>query len=70
MTALGDGSSEQTVPQGNATSFVDIVTKICQSPALAARLGEANRQRVERHFSVDSMVDRYLDLYQSLAAAS
>lgn len=44
----------------------DCLTQLIQSPELRQRLGEAGRQTVQQHYSVDSLRDRYVQLFNSL----
>lgn len=60
---LGEGAAIQAVPWGDWDVFVRRVRGILQDRQLAARLGQANRKRVESHFTVDRMVAAYQELW-------
>jgi len=66
---LGDGPTREGIPQvvaaNDKAGFVAAVTAIA---ALARKLGEANRQRVEQSFTIDQAVAAYCRLYESLLA--
>lgn len=55
------------VPVGDRAGFARMTQKILGDPALAARLGAAGRRRVEAEFSLERMIERYAELYRSLA---
>ncbi len=61
--ALGPLADEQAVPGNDDQAFVDTVVRIADDRTLAARLGQANRQRVADHFSLASMIRQYEQLY-------
>jgi glycosyltransferase involved in cell wall biosynthesis len=55
------------VPVGNAMVLARAIRDLVRDPALAVRLGEAGRARVETHFRADTMVAQFADLYEGLA---
>ena len=55
------------VPVKNPPALAQAIRRVVADPALAARLGEAGRTRVELEFGVDRMVDRFAALYEALA---
>ena len=61
---VGDGTTGLLVPAGDADALAGAVGRLCDDPALARRLGEAGRRRVERHFDVRQMVAEYEALYR------
>lgn len=66
ITDADDGRlAPPRAPQALATAIIELL----EQPALAARLGAAARQRVEHDFSLDTMVDRHLSLFEKLLAA-
>jgi len=54
------------VPAGDAQPMAAALLRLARSPAQAAAMGEAGRQRVERDFSMRAMVARYQGLYDRL----
>ena len=61
---LGDLAREQTVAFGASEDFIEQAVSIL---ANAARLSAGNRSRIESEFSLRTMIDRYEQLYSSLA---
>ena len=57
------------VPLKSPPALARALRQVVADPALAVRLGEAGRARVEAEFGVDRMIARFADLYESLAAA-
>jgi glycosyltransferase involved in cell wall biosynthesis len=53
-----------------AEAFAAAALRLLDDPALAARLGDAARQTVERQFSADRMVEDTLDLYVRICAGT
>ena len=51
------------VPVGDPELFADAVLRLLDDGAMAARLGAAARQTIERRFSAERMVQDTLDLY-------
>ncbi len=68
VEALGPAGSRQIVRPDHGEAFAAKVRVILQDAALAAELGQANRARVEEHFSITAMVESYERLYESLAS--
>src|SRR5438094_232785 len=61
-----DGVSGLLVPPGDADALAAAVRRLRDDPALARRLGEAGRRRLQEEFSWDVIVTRWLDLYTGL----
>ncbi len=57
------------VPVGNAMLLARAIRDLVRDPALARRLGEAGRGRVETYFRADAMVAHFADLYENVARA-
>jgi glycosyltransferase involved in cell wall biosynthesis len=53
------------VPPGDPGSLATALARLLQDRALRRRLGDAARQRAEREFAVDTMVDGYMRVYAS-----
>jgi glycosyltransferase involved in cell wall biosynthesis len=68
------GNRELVVPHetgllvkvGDRANLARKIQTLLNDPALAARLGAAGRERIERDFSVEQMVARHADFYRSL----
>jgi glycosyltransferase involved in cell wall biosynthesis len=65
--ALGPLAGAQTVAVDDMELFSRRVLTIAKDPALAARLGQQNRQRVAEHFSLHGMIDQFGQLFEALA---
>jgi glycosyltransferase involved in cell wall biosynthesis len=55
------------VPVGDRRALAEAIRTVVENPDLARALGEGARRRVERDFDLQVMVDRYAELYESLA---
>lgn len=51
------------VPPGDPTALAAAIRTVLHDPGLAARLGEAGRQRVVQHFSAKTMAQHVTDVY-------
>jgi glycosyltransferase involved in cell wall biosynthesis len=61
-----DGVSGLLVPPGDPAALAQALGRLQNDPALARRLGEAGRRRLQEEFSWDAIVNRWLDLYTGL----
>lgn len=61
-----DGQTGSLVPPADPAALAGAVVTLLQSPQEAVRLGAAGRQRAVAHFSRQSNVQAYLDLYTTL----
>ena len=64
-----DGETGLLVPLRTPTALARAIRTIVDDPALARRLGDAGRARVDAEFGVGAMVDQFARLYESLAKA-
>src|SRR5262249_55047575 len=64
-----DGVTGRLVPVGKAAALAQALGGVPGDPEPARRMGEAGRARVEAEFTASAMVDRFADLYESLARA-
>jgi glycosyltransferase involved in cell wall biosynthesis len=62
-----DGQTGLLVPIGNPPLLARAMRDVIREPALARRLGEAGRARVETHFRADTMIAQFAELYENLA---
>ena len=65
---LGEGAAQQTVEISQFHQLPNRIAEIIANPSLANELGRVNLRRSEGHFSLNSMVSRYEELFTSLAA--
>jgi glycosyltransferase involved in cell wall biosynthesis len=61
-----DGETGLLVPAGDPQALADALAALAEQPAVARRLGEAGRERLRRHFSLDKMVGDTELLYREL----
>ncbi|HTO10738.1 MAG TPA: glycosyltransferase, partial [Candidatus Binatia bacterium] len=66
---IEDGESGLLVPRADPAALAAAIERLLDDPALAARLGEAARRRVETRFAPEASVDRLLALYAAVRAA-
>ena len=57
------------VPVGDPAMLARAMMRVIDDPSLARRLGEGGRERVDREFRLETMIDRYAELYERLARA-
>jgi glycosyltransferase involved in cell wall biosynthesis len=60
------GSNDDLVPTGNVERLAQLVVDRMQDPALRKQKGIANQSRARQMFSVESMIEKYKSLYQSI----
>jgi glycosyltransferase involved in cell wall biosynthesis len=65
---LGDDPAGLLVPPENAAAFAAAIDRLLDDPALAAQLGAAAWQRAQAEFDLGKMVEKYLDLFESVRA--
>ncbi|MES2900224.1 MAG: TIGR03088 family PEP-CTERM/XrtA system glycosyltransferase [Pseudomonadota bacterium] len=61
-----DGVTGTLVPAGDPQALAEALGRYAGDPALCARHATAARARIETHYSVDAMLQAYLDLYDGL----
>jgi len=69
VDAVVDGVTGLTVPVGDAPALAEALAEVLGDRALAARMGEAARDRAERDFRQDRLWAELADLYRVLLAA-
>jgi glycosyltransferase involved in cell wall biosynthesis len=58
-----DGVNGRLVPPDDSGALADAVIALMDDPAAAAAMGQAARHDVERHYTIDRMVERFEQLY-------
>jgi sugar transferase (PEP-CTERM/EpsH1 system associated) len=61
-----DNETGVLIPPGNPAAMADAIRTYLIDPGKARRHGEAGRKRVEAFFSISSMVNGYLDVYDAV----
>ena len=54
------------VPVGDVQAFAAALVRLAGDAELAARMGQAGRERHRTHFSYERMIDEYADVLDSL----
>jgi glycosyltransferase involved in cell wall biosynthesis len=62
-----DGHRGRLIPAGDSRALADAFNAYMRSPQMRASHATNARRFVVEHFSLRSMVDRYVDLYESVA---
>lgn len=60
---LSDGDTGQLIPSADPVAMAKAIEAYLDDPAMRLKHGRAGRKRIEQEFSLDGMVQRYLDLY-------
>jgi glycosyltransferase involved in cell wall biosynthesis len=61
-----DGETGVLVPPGDAAALAEALAQLASDAELARRMGEAGRERLRQHFSIDKMVGDTEMLYREL----
>ena len=65
--AVVHGKTGVLVPPEDVGALQKAIAVLIEEPAMRHELGRAGRQRMKDEFSVEIMVERHLELYESLA---
>lgn len=63
-----DGVTGFLVPVGDSAAMGAAILRLSESPGLRAAMGAAGRERVASHFSLSTMVKRYVDAIEQTVA--
>jgi len=66
--AVVDGETGLLVRPGSPAVLADALVSLLQRPESAENMGQAGRRRVERHFSLETMVEQVQTTYSHLVA--
>ena len=64
--AVVDGETGLLVPAEDVAALRDAIAMLLDSSELRGRLGRAGRERMQKEFSIATMVDRHEQLYESV----
>lgn len=64
--AVSDGDNGILVSPGSGDEIEKALKSLFSSPVMRRRLGKAARETIKRGFSIQSVADRYVQLYQEL----
>lgn len=62
------GSSDTLVDYGNISALADLIVQLTNDPQRMQLLGQQNKERAHRLFSVETMIGEYTKLYDRLLA--
>lgn len=63
-----DGVTGLLCPQDDVDAFVTAARQLSNDPSLRQRMGVMARTRVERHFSLEAMINHYVEVYREVLA--
>jgi glycosyltransferase involved in cell wall biosynthesis len=66
---IADGKTALVIPQKDVKRLADSVNKLLANSALRTSLGKAGRQFVLKHFDLDRIAEKYLDLIESTVSS-
>jgi glycosyltransferase involved in cell wall biosynthesis len=64
-----DGETGFLVPRGDVRGFAHALRRLQADGGMARSMGIAGHERVQRHFTIASMIERYDDLFRSVSRA-
>jgi glycosyltransferase involved in cell wall biosynthesis len=67
LEIVADGETGILCEPLNVEAFRGALVKILEDANMRSRMGQAGRERVERLFSYDNMMDQYLQLFQGVS---
>lgn len=65
VTLLKDGETALLVPSQNPDAMAEAIRRLVENPAEARRIGLAGYEMVKRSFSVESMIEKILRVYDA-----
>ena len=63
---IDNGKGGFLCPVGDVKSFAEKINLLAESPKLRREMGEYNRWKVEKYFTIDRMVKEYQDLFEEV----
>jgi glycosyltransferase involved in cell wall biosynthesis len=67
---VADGETGLLAPEGDALALANALERLCEDPALAARLAASGRARARQRFTSDAIAAEFLEVYRSLARSA
>jgi glycosyltransferase involved in cell wall biosynthesis len=65
---IEDGRNGRLVPVASTEAIADACVEFAAEPEIAARLGCAARQTIERKYDMAASLSRYVELYERTAS--
>jgi len=53
-------------PVGDVDAFAERINQLADSPAIRKEMGEYNRAKIEKHFTLDRMISEYRNLFEEV----
>jgi glycosyltransferase involved in cell wall biosynthesis len=63
---VDEGKGGFLCPVGDIDAFAEKINLLADSPKLRREMGEYNRAKVEKMFTLDRMIKEYQDLFQEV----
>src|ERR1035441_4452424 len=63
-----DGRTGVMVPPANSDAIAPVVASYIENPAKISKHGQCGRQKVEREFTLESMISKYTNVYDAVLA--
>jgi glycosyltransferase involved in cell wall biosynthesis len=67
---VSDGCTGYLVPPGDVAAFADRTIRLLRDREMRKRMGEEAKRRVERHFRIQDVASRYLEIYGGLLSGT
>jgi glycosyltransferase involved in cell wall biosynthesis len=64
--AVLDGETGILVATEDVAALRDAIASLLESKSLRQRMGEAGRERMQNEFSIDTMADKHVALYEAV----
>ena len=68
--AVADGETGLLVPPASSEALAEAIVQLLGDPEARRRMGEAGRERVAERFTLDSMADGLVDVYERASGTS
>jgi glycosyltransferase involved in cell wall biosynthesis len=65
-----DGETGFLVPPGDPAALADRIAYLLDHPEEALRMGQAGKKHIEQHFSLKTMVDKTVEIYEQAIQSS
>ena len=66
VEAVADGRTGLLVPPGDIDALGSAIASLIDDDAARAAMGSAGRERMQKEFSIATMVDRHIDVYEEV----
>ena len=66
---VDDGVNGFLIPTKDVDALVEKLRLLIEDKALRQQMGKASREKAEREFSIDVVIERHLSIYKELISA-